>query len=77
MPRYLEITNKDFYYIVTAADTSVANMQKTIDGIRGFTLDCLNGANEKGIIYGVGAWNKGEIKEKAAMKEAFTAGKNV
>ncbi len=77
VPRYLEITNKNFYYIVTAADTSVANMQKTIDGIRGFTLDCLDGANEKGIIYGVGAWNKGEIKEKAAMKEAFTAGKNV
>ncbi|EQG16516.1 hypothetical protein QIA_0167, partial [Clostridioides difficile 6057] len=24
---------------------------------------CLNGSKEKGIVYGVGAWNVGEIKK--------------
>ena len=51
VPRYTEIKNKEFYYIVAAADTKTANMEKTIEGLRGFTLDCLDGTVEKGIIY--------------------------
>lgn len=49
VPRYEEIHNKDFYFIVAAADTSTANMQKTIQGFKGFTEDCLDGAREKGL----------------------------
>ena len=77
VPRYTEIKNKAFYYIVTAADSSITNMQKTIEGFRGFTLDCLGGAIEKGIIYGVGAWNKGEIQKTPAMKQAYEMGKMI
>lgn len=77
VPRYTEITNKDFYYIVAAADTSHANMQKTIDGFRGFADDCLEGAREKGIIYGTGAWQIGEIKDLPIMQEAYAMGQNV
>lgn len=33
--------------------------------------------NEKGIIYGTEAWNKGDIKGSQAMKEAYEMGKNV
>lgn len=76
VPRYEEITNKDFYFIVAAADTSHANMEKTLEGFRGFTEDCLDGAKEKGIIYGTGAWNIGEIKELPVMQDAFEMGKN-
>lgn len=76
VPRYEEISNKDFYFIVAAADTSHANMEKTLEGFRGFTDDCLDGAKEKGIIYGTGAWNIGEIKELPVMQEAFEMGKN-
>ena len=53
--RYNEISNKDFYFIVTAADNSISAMEKTIEEFRGFT-DCLDQPNEKGVIYGVGAW---------------------
>lgn len=76
VPRYGEISNKDFYFIVAAADTSHANMEKTLEGFRGFTDDCLDGAKEKGVIYGTGAWNIGEIKELPVMQEAFEMGKN-
>ncbi len=77
VPRYTEISHKDFYFIVAAADNSHANMEKTLEGFRGFTEDCLDGAREKGIIYGTGAWNVGDIKGLPVMKEAYLAGKNI
>lgn len=76
VPRYTEISNKEFYFIVAAADDNRANMEKALEGFRGFTQDCLDGAKERGIIYGTGAWNIGDIKGKPAMKEAFEMGKN-
>lgn len=76
VPRYTEMKNKEFYYIVTAADTEAGNMEKTIESLRGFTLDCLEGPVEKGIIYGLGAWQKGDILKSSAMKEAYQMGKN-
>jgi hypothetical protein len=45
-------------------------MERTPEGFRGFTY-CLTGAKEKGIIYGTGAWNMGDIKGKKTMKEAY------
>lgn len=76
VPRYTEISNKDFYVIITAADTSIDNMQKTIDGFRGFYDDCLEGAKEKGIIYGIGAVNFADIKNMPVMEEAYNMGKS-
>ena len=74
--RYTEITNKDFYFIVTAADDSKPAMERTLEEFRGF-INCLDGANEKGIVYGTGAWNMGDIKGKPAMKNAYEMGKQV
>jgi len=75
VPRYTEISNKDFYFIVSAADTNKKNLTPTIEGLRGFTRDCLDGTNEKGILYGTGAWKIGEIKTLPAYKKAFEMGK--
>jgi multimeric flavodoxin WrbA len=74
--RYTEIRNKDFYFIVTAAVNSKPALERTLEEFRGFT-SCLSGPNEKGIIYGTGAWNKGDIKKSDAMKLAFEMGKTV
>lgn len=76
VPRYTEMANKEFYFILTVADTNEKMLNRTVEAIRGFTEDCLPNAVEKGIIYGVGAWNKGEIKNTKAFKEAFELGKN-
>ena len=51
-------------------------MERTVDAFRGFT-DCLENPKEKGIIYGVGAWKVGEIKETPAMDEAYKMGQEV
>ncbi len=77
VPRYTEIADKDFYFIVTAADTDQAAMERTISGFRGFTEDCLPNPHEKGIIYGTGAWQVGEIKSSPAMRQAYEMGKQV
>nr|WP_321497676.1 flavodoxin family protein [uncultured Methanolobus sp.] len=74
--RYTEISDKDFYFIVAAADPDVQAMERTLEGFRGFT-SCLERPEEKGIIYGTGAWNIGDIKGSKAMDQAFEMGKAV
>lgn len=74
--RYAEIANKEFYFILTAADSNKSAMERTLEGFRGFT-SCLEGAKEKGIIYGTGALKMGDIKETPALLEAYEMGKSV
>ena len=74
--RYTEIKNKSMYYIIAAADSNIAHMERTIECFRGFAY-CLEGSVEKGVVYGVGAWNKGEIKALPRMAQAYDMGKNV
>lgn len=76
VPRYEEIAGKDFYFIVAAADENRANMEKTLEGFRGFTEDCLPSARERGVIYGTGVWQMGDIKESPAMEVAYRMGKS-
>lgn len=74
--RYTEITEKEFYFIVTAADENKNAMNRTLEEFRGF-LDCLSKPIEKETIYGTGAWQVGDIKQLSAMQDAYNAGKNV
>lgn len=74
--RYTEINDKEFYFIVTAADSNKKAMERTLEEFRGFTF-CLDEAKEKGIIYGTGAWNIGDIKKSNALKQAYERGKTV
>jgi multimeric flavodoxin WrbA len=78
LPRYyteVKISDKNFYFIATAAEKK-ETMERTIDGLRGFT-DCLPNANIKGIIYGANAWQLGDIQGNTAMDEAYEMGKQV
>ncbi|MGD0293261.1 MAG: flavodoxin family protein [Terracidiphilus sp.] len=74
--RYTKIAKKDFYFIVTAADSNKAALERTIDGFRAFT-SCLPGSKEKGIVYGTGAWETGDILKSRAMQQAYEMGKAV
>lgn len=77
VPRYTEIADKDVYYIMTSADTDAHAMDRVLEAFRGFTLDCLPGAREKGIVCGTGAWQVGEIKGTPAMEKAYRLGLGV
>lgn len=74
--RWLEVKNKDFYYIITCADEEESSCETTLACLRGYA-DCVEGAKEKGVIYGTGVYQKGEIKQTTAMVKAYQFGKNV
>lgn len=61
--RWLEVKDKEFYYIVTAADEGLASADTTLACFRGYA-ECVEGAKEMGIIYGMGTYEKGEVKGK-------------
>lgn len=74
--RWLEVKNKEFYYIVTMADSDLSSADTTLLCFKGYA-DCVDGAVEKGVIIGNGVYEKGEIKNTEAMKKAYEMGKNV
>lgn len=74
--RWLEVKNKEFYYIVTMADSGVQSAKTTLDCFRGYA-DCVEGAVEKGVIIGDGVYEKGKISGHPAMQKAYEMGKCV
>lgn len=74
--RWLEVKNKEFYYIVTCADSEAESTEATLACFRGYAL-CVEGAIEKGVILGTGVYEKGEVLNTPAMLEAYNAGLNV
>lgn len=74
--RWVEVKDKEFYYIVTAADGEEEAAETTINCFRGYA-DCVNGAKEMGIVYGMGVYEKGEVINTKAMLEAYEMGKSV
>lgn len=76
LPRYREIKDKDFYYIITAADPEHSAADGTIAGLRGF-LKCLPGGEEKGIIYGTGTWDNGDVYRHPSFEKAYEMGRGI
>ena len=74
--RWTEIKDKEFYYIVTCADTDRSSQERTLECFRGFA-DCVDGAVEKGVVYGTGVYQPGEIKTTPAFTEAYEMGKSI
>ena len=74
--RWTEVKNKEMYYIMTAADGEKESMDTTLACFRGYA-DCVEGAIEKGVIYGTGVYHAGEIKDTKHMQKAYEMGKAV
>lgn len=74
--RWTEVKDKEFYYIVTAADGEKEAADTTIACFRGYA-DCVEGAKEMGVVYGMGTYEKGEVKGTVAMTEAYEMGRTV
>lgn len=74
--RWLEFRNKEFYYIVTAAEDTDTVADCTLGCMRGLA-ECFEGSIEKGIIYGKGVYGKGEIFNHSAMLQAYDMGRSL
>ena len=76
LARWTEVKNKEFYYIITCADGAKQSVMTTLACLRGYA-DCVDGAVERGVIYGTGVYQKGEIRTSPAMKQAYEMGRSV
>ncbi|MGM9597584.1 MAG: flavodoxin family protein [Eubacteriales bacterium] len=74
--RWTEVKNKEFYYIVTAADSENEATDTTLACLRGYA-DCVDGARECGVIRGTGVYEKGEVRATEAMRQAYDMGLKV
>lgn len=70
------LAGKKFYFIITAADPQRDAAEGTLAALRGF-LRCLPDAQEQGIIYGMGAWDKGDVYRHPAYEQAYEMGRKV
>ncbi|MFV0598822.1 MAG: flavodoxin family protein [Bacteroidales bacterium] len=73
---YRKVSDKDFYFIMCAADTTADAMDRAMEEFRGFT-SCLEGASEKGILCGTSLWERGDVKKSKYLEEAYEMGKGV
>jgi len=74
--RWLEVKNKEFYYIVTMADETPSSADTTLACFRGYA-DCVEGAVEKGVVIGAGVYEAGKALGTSAMKKAYEMGRQV
>lgn len=74
--KYTQILNKEFYFIMTAADAHSLSVERTMEGFRGF-MDCLDGAQEKGTLYATQVWQKGDVQGTKFIDQAYQIGKSI
>lgn len=74
--RWLEVKDKDFYYITTMADEEESSAEATLAALRGYA-DCVEGAVEKGVVIGCGVYEPGTVRQTDAMQKAYEMGRAV
>lgn len=74
--RYTHLIGKEFYYILTAADTSQNAIQFALGEFKGL-MTCLDNATEKDVLFAGGVWQKGDINTTEYPKKAYSMGKNI
>ena len=74
--RWLEVKDKEFYYITTMADEEKSSADTTLACFRGYA-DCVEGAVEKGVLVAGGVYEPGVVQNTSAMAQAYEMGRNV
>lgn len=72
-PRYQEIKNKVFYFLLTAADNAPDTFDEAMTALGGF-VRCLENCEVARVIKGIGVFRPHEIKENLAYEMAYVAG---
>lgn len=73
--RWTEIKDKEFYYILTAAEGREI-MERAVECFRGFA-DCFKGSIERGVLCADGVYEKGAVKSTEFMAQAYELGQGV
>ena len=73
---YQQLEGKTFYFIISCGATDASYTETMLSALRGFTC-CIPNAKEAGAVLGIGAMEAGEIRESAAMAEAYQLGRSI
>ena len=76
LPDYMEIKDKTFYLIVTAADPQHSAAEEAPSDFRGY-LRCLSGAKEAVVVLGAGTWDKADVYRHQSLKQAYEMGRSI
>lgn len=74
LPKWRELGGHEVYFIITGHDGKEGLF---LVGEELTKISCELGNEVKGIIWGEGVWQKGEVEGTRAMDEAFEAGKSI
>ena len=66
--RWTEIANKELFYIATAAEEDEDTLDTTLACFHGFAK-CIDGYEEKGILYGKGVHEKGDVVNRQELMQ--------
>lgn len=75
MPYFSQISDKDFYFILTAA-VNRKEMEATAEALQGFT-DSLPNSNLVDVFYGNNVSQKGDVLDRPVIKEVFEAASRI
>lgn len=64
----------DIYLLATAWDPETANLELTLEAIRGCTRDCFEACQEKRALAVGGVSEKGEIEDRDELRQAYEMG---
>ena len=73
---FMEISNKEFYYITACVDPMESTADYAIEGFRGFTK-CVPNATERGYVKAIGMGMKGAVKGTEFMTQAYQLGLSI
>ena len=73
---YPNITNKDYYFMMTMAEEDSKMAEGTVKAMQGF-LDCYEGSKLKGMVCASGVYEKGEILKTKFPSAAYKLGLKV
>lgn len=76
LAQWTKLADKEFYFIMTAADTDKAAMDTTLACFRGFTA-CLKNARERGVLCATGVYEAGAVTDTKYMEEAREMGRRI
>lgn len=74
--RYMEMKDKEFFYITACADAEDSTAECAIDGMRGFVM-CLPNPTERGMVKAIGMGRKTAVKDSQFMQQAYELGKKI
>lgn len=76
VPRYTELSNKDYYIIMSAAEDNMEIMAHVLDGFEAF-FDCIDNPKLKGVVYGLGLTDVQDVENHNSKTQAYEMGKSI